>query len=561
MKEDNKSVCGAAKQFNVPITTLRDRILGNIDPETVKSGRSPLLSSLQEAELVDHLKLMADYGYGYSRQEVVDLASDLAVQLGIRDKHHPFTLNWFRSFVTKWPEIRVLKPRGLEVARAKAASAPVVEKYFTELEDVIKANGLEESPQLIYNVDEKGFSQNHSPPAVVCGSKCPPQAVTSGKSSTTTVIGCGSASGSAIPPFFVFPGKKMMEELMAGATPGAAGRVSDSGWSNSQIFREYLEEHFLKYVPLKDGQKVLLLLDGHKSHASVRLAQWARDRNIILFILPAHTSHLLQPLDVACYGPMQRMYNSECQKFLRESHGVITRYNVCQLVCKVYNKAISADNLIAAFQKTGIHPLKSDVISPENLRPSEVFVGESESDEMEEREVEKENEEMIDPKLLFKEKEEKLKEVKSAGNKKRKTMSAIVSGRCITEDRVLEQMVQHAAEHPPKKPKKNVSPSGESQEPGTSGSKKGKRASKKNTVENSAEDSEEVEIGDDELCCVCKQFTPKEIRESDLLLLTKWAQCDGMRNGFPCNHWTHLKYCCSTRVIRRNDKFFCPHCR
>ena len=215
-------------------------------------------------------------------------------------------------------------------------------------------------------MDEKGFSQNHSPPAVVCGNQCPPQAVTSGKSSTTTVIGCGSASGSAIPPFFVFPGKKMMEELMAGATPGAAGRVSDSGWSNSQIFREYLEDHFLKYVPLKDGQKVLLLLDGHKSHASVRLAQWARDRNIILFILPAHTSHLLQPLDVVCYGPMQRMYNSECQKFLRESHGVITRYNVCQLVCKVYNKAMSADNLIAAFQKTGIHPLKSDVISPEN---------------------------------------------------------------------------------------------------------------------------------------------------------------------------------------------------
>ena len=126
---------------------------------------------------------------------------------------------------------------------------------------------------------------------------------------------------------------------------------------------------------------------------------------------------------------MQRIYNAECQKFPRESHGVITRYNVCQLVCKVYNNS-------AAFQKTGIHPLKSNVISPENLRPSEVFVGEPESDEMEERDVEKEsNEERIDPKLLFKEKEEKPKEVKSAGSKKRKTMSAIVSGRCITEDR------------------------------------------------------------------------------------------------------------------------------
>ena len=38
------------------------------------------------------------------------------------------------------------------------------------------------------SIDEKGFTQSHSPPSVVCGSQNPPQAVTVGTSNTTTFI-------------------------------------------------------------------------------------------------------------------------------------------------------------------------------------------------------------------------------------------------------------------------------------------------------------------------------------------------------------------------------------
>lgn len=192
---------GAARQFNVPNTTLRDRILGNVDPETVKSGRNPSFSTLEESHIVDHMKIMANYGYGYARQEVVDIATDYAVQLGIRDSQHPFTLKWFHGFVSRWPEIRTLKPRSLEITRAKCASTSVVDKYFQELEQVIKDHGFDKESHLIYNVDEKGFSHNHSAPPVVCGNQITPQAVIAGKACTTTLIGCGSATGT---PFSLF---------------------------------------------------------------------------------------------------------------------------------------------------------------------------------------------------------------------------------------------------------------------------------------------------------------------------------------------------------------------
>ena len=131
----------------------------------------------------------------------------------------------------------------------------------------------------------------------------------------------------------MFKGKRFLDELMAGATEGAAGTVSDSGWSNSVIFEHYLKNHFLKFVAQPtEAEKVLILYDGHKSHVNIGLIEWAISKHIILFVLPPHTSHVLQPLDIGCYGPFQRMYNNECHKFMRCHPGqIITRYDVCGL--------------------------------------------------------------------------------------------------------------------------------------------------------------------------------------------------------------------------------------
>lgn len=123
----------AAKRYNIPVTTLRDRVLGKINPETLSSGKVPLFTMLEEAKLAEHFKTIASYGYGYTRQESVDLASDFAYQLGKWTKDHPLTLKWIRGFLKRWPELRVLKPRGLEYARAKLASESALSSYFDNL--------------------------------------------------------------------------------------------------------------------------------------------------------------------------------------------------------------------------------------------------------------------------------------------------------------------------------------------------------------------------------------------------------------------------------------------
>ena len=66
-----------------------------MDADRTALGRLPILSQEEESQLVEHLKAMASVGYGCTRQEVVDMASEFAVALNKIDEDNPFSLKWF----------------------------------------------------------------------------------------------------------------------------------------------------------------------------------------------------------------------------------------------------------------------------------------------------------------------------------------------------------------------------------------------------------------------------------------------------------------------------------
>ncbi|KAJ8313769.1 hypothetical protein KUTeg_008330, partial [Tegillarca granosa] len=267
--EHSLPVQRAANQFGVPITSLKDRVKLRINIDIVKSGPDPIFSLEQEALLANHVDTMAELGYGYSRLEALNLASYYSVYLGIRTQDKPLSLEWLYSFLQRWPSLKIIKPRNLEIARAKSATQSAINNYFKELDKILTSNNLKQRPHAIYNVDEKGLSLSHKPPKILSGSRYKAQVVTSGKSPTVTVIGGANALGNQIPPFFIFPGKRMLDQLLEGASSGADGRISETGWSNTTIFTNYMKSHLFKYLPERDASNpVLVLYDGHKSHTS-----------------------------------------------------------------------------------------------------------------------------------------------------------------------------------------------------------------------------------------------------------------------------------------------------
>ena len=63
-----------------------------------------------------------------------------------------------------------------------------------------------------------------------------------------TIIGGSNALGNHVPPYYVFPGKRWNSEFLESLAPGSDREMSPTGWSNSDVFNDYLTKHFAKYV-------------------------------------------------------------------------------------------------------------------------------------------------------------------------------------------------------------------------------------------------------------------------------------------------------------------------
>ena len=296
---------------------------------------------------------MSSMGYGYTRTELINLASDMAHFLAKLPLDKTISAAWlYLGFLKRNKDISFSKLRSLNMSCAKSVTPETVEKYFQNLYDILEKYDLLFSPGLIYNIDESGFSPEHTPPTLSCQKGQTPNFISSPRSTTVTCIGACNAIGNSIPPLLIFKGKRMPEDLTEGATPGCGFGVSDSGWSNSLLFQNYmyLKNHFLKYAMRHNDKQLLLLYDGSSTHFSAELVDWALEQKIILFVIPPHSSHLLQPLDVGCFSPLKKCYNSLAHRYMKE------HYSMTSLICKAYAMAMTPINIQRSFQKTGIFP-------------------------------------------------------------------------------------------------------------------------------------------------------------------------------------------------------------
>ena len=50
------------------------------------------------------------------------------------------------------------------------------------------------------------------------------------------------------------------------------------------------------------GDYRMLIVDRNASYVSIKFIQFARKHKIVYLCLPAHSTHLLQPLDIGVFG-------------------------------------------------------------------------------------------------------------------------------------------------------------------------------------------------------------------------------------------------------------------
>ena len=373
-----------ARNFNIDRATLHRFILkskGKANDE-VQTGYSRLsackrIFPLQmENDLAQHIKELSDRFHGLSVTKCRALAYEFAKSNCIPipeswDREEKAGKDWFLSFKDR-NKLAVRIPESTSLARATSFNRYNVAQFYNNLAAVMDRYKF--SPNDIWNVDETGCTTVQNPGKVVTerGKKQVGSSTSAERGELVTVEYCVNAVGNVIPPLLVFPRVHFRNHFLNGAPTGAIGRASRSGWMNEELFSDYIQ-HFIQHTRCTKERKVLLVLDNVESHITIRSIDLARENGVVLLTLPPHTSHRLQPLDRAVYGPFKKAYNVAMDGWIRSHPGrTVTIYDIPTLVAEAQLQAMSPRNIKAGFAATGIYPYNRDIFTDADFAAAEV---------------------------------------------------------------------------------------------------------------------------------------------------------------------------------------------
>lgn len=351
------SIREAAIQFGVPKSTLGDRVSGLVLIGST-SGPQTYLDKNEEEELVLFNLHFSEIGYAKSRKQILALVRR---RLQKKGKHVPITSGWWESFCDRHPNLTLRAPASLSRARAAASEPSMLDRYFDLLKEVLEQNALFNKVCQIFNMDETGMPLDPGHVKVVTrrGDRNP-VAPSAGDKSQITVVACVNAAGCFMPPMVILDRKTLPPRFAEGEVPGTTYGLSAKGWIDQELFDGWFTDHSLKCAPLV--RPSLLLLDGHSSHFCPDTVSFAAKEKVIMFALPPNTTHIIQPLDKGCFGPLKSHWKEECHNYMMANTGkVVNRFVFSQLFSRAWTNAMSIVTT-GGFKVCAVYPFNRDAL-------------------------------------------------------------------------------------------------------------------------------------------------------------------------------------------------------
>lgn len=354
----------AAAAHDVPVETVRRHL---VRPSTsTRSGPPPVMTAAEEADLVYFLLRMADLGLALDRDQVASYVLDIVAD----GREHPWKdcdavgpgRDWWESFLDRHPELAVRHARDLERMRAVMSNATVIADFYDQLRGAL--DGVR--PEMIFNVDETKVDPRR-PAVIAARGQRSVHALSDPMLQHLSLVACGNATGDLVmAPAIIAQGKNVQLSWYDDRQPDLLWASSPSGWMETSIFTSWVT-HFADFVARHratlngSAEPVVLIFDGHRTHVTLHSVVAAEAAGIHLVKLPAHTSHLLQPLDVACFGPWHRRWGTALHQFrVKRPQTAISKPLFAALFRPAWDAAISPSHLRRGFEAAGIWPLNPE---------------------------------------------------------------------------------------------------------------------------------------------------------------------------------------------------------
>lgn len=381
-----RSLRQAAVMFDLDHVSLsrykkkRESAPGNTSVDNITMGYNSakkVFTTAQETEIVAYAIKSADIYYGLTSKDLRKLAYDLTVRYELSrpttwDENEMAGVEWFRAFLDRHPELSVRCAQATSLSRATSFNKKNVNDFFDNLATVLDRDHFE--PKDIYNVDETGITTVQRPNRIIAkkGTRQVGALTSAERGSLVTITVVANAIGNVLPPMFTFPRVRYQPHFLKDGPIGSIGTANKSGWMQEEDFLVFLQ-HFKKYTNCSLENKVLLLLDNHSSHVSIRCIDFCKDNGIVMLSFPPHCSHKLQPLDRSVYGPFKKAVNTACDGWMRSNPGkTMTIYDIPGIVRTALPQAINLNNIQAGFRVSGIYPFNREIFDDLDFAPSYV---------------------------------------------------------------------------------------------------------------------------------------------------------------------------------------------
>ena len=244
------------------------------------------------------------------------------------------------------------------MSRLKDPSPERLQRWFDDLEKVLVEFNIK--PKNMYNMDESGFAirEKEAGRCIINAEVRQQFQAKPGRQEWVTVVECICADTSVVPPLVIFKAQNLSTEWIPASIHGHwRFNCNSKGWTSNEHGLDWLIRCFEPETRHKTaGEYRLLICDGHDSHITAEFIAHCMDNNILLMILPPHSSHLTQPLDVGVFGALKKHMSAEIGPLIRTGVTRIQKVEWLTAFVAAHDKAVSPKNIHGGFRGTGIHP-------------------------------------------------------------------------------------------------------------------------------------------------------------------------------------------------------------
>ena len=290
------------------------------------------------------------------RHDCVSAVNELSIE---RISYPPLVKNWVSNFMKCHPHFKATYAQRIEASRVNQSTEESCKKWLDAVSEILQEHDIPAAN--VYNMDETGFNAGVAQTGrIVVDIRCKVRYKRQpGRQEWLTLVECIYVDGSTIPPLVIFKGKKVtVDQIPVHIDDGWTPSCSNKGWTNNQLGVEWLRHCFEPATYEKaNNQPRVLILDGHDSHTTSQFLFHALQNNIIILRLPAHISHLLQPLNVGVFGPLKIYLTQELKKLMQAEVTSIKRAEWLDAYSKARTPAFTRQNIYGAWHGAGLFPL------------------------------------------------------------------------------------------------------------------------------------------------------------------------------------------------------------